>query len=858
MILSPNALRQVILSQLTDDEKSQALGTFSRNELPQGYDKSSPTNPINMWFQRNVTTEQRAMILQHPSIAALLIISADGYQLVSKPTVQMDPRNINGETTIVGHFGDTLDTMTPVALNLTKATSNLYALLPEDDAENQLLSHLKTTGPAAGATIPAPNEGEDDITFFSRLPLYPHEDLPSVEGLRIARLPVTVPLPHGHNITPIETSPPDGGLEAMNNRLEELNPKLSLWFQAMNLSGSDTFHGRSLHDDLLHIHEDYFQGQQDETGCPYAYSMYTVLRPLGTLDADVTERLKLDFTTYQRENIDSWCTANKERYTELTRTLTPHPPAPAPAPAPTATPTIMAPLSKTDQSAQARYERSLGVYKVLLGKKELDTNGNAILDEQGNPIIVPATINPDLDNFLKESSPRNNLVALQTSFHAHLESHGQTTSLLQRDVDLDPMVITTRFAASWHIAALSQHPLKESMSQTDRLLSIMALLRHYKPSDEMKAARERDNDVRDEHAWGETGTTATKGDTKIDNSGAQKTYRDVYTALANAHAFFSYFLHPNENPNQSFLLNAISRLHNTVRNKNFETWFDHHLHGQSKAYWLAHSHISDAHNVICNAAKIALNQASITSVLQNEPVNGKDIATFEQTLTFVVNKWNTGYLTDSLSVFSAPPSTVPAAITAQYTKQDANKRQKKDHPNDRQPNGQQPRQDQRRNSFGDFRGNHTRNGGSGNGTGNTGSDPNRGFLLVEPPNAPIRSQPNLPRGRVPCLDFTAKGRSCSNGANCSYAHVTPNTIRAEEVSAYDDWIDSTPNLSYAYAPEGSRFYRAPQEQQEQQQQQQQQQQRQNTGNRNSTNNRNGGNNRNPGSNRNGGSNNNSG
>jgi len=73
MNISTQELRNVVLGKLTPDERAVAQGTFSSSSLPLGYDNAVPTNPINVWFQGNITSNQQKMIIQHKDIAALLL-----------------------------------------------------------------------------------------------------------------------------------------------------------------------------------------------------------------------------------------------------------------------------------------------------------------------------------------------------------------------------------------------------------------------------------------------------------------------------------------------------------------------------------------------------------------------------------------------------------------------------------------------------------------------------------------------------------------------------------------------------------------------------------------------------------------
>jgi len=238
----------------------------------------------------------------------------------------------------------------------------------------------------------------------------------------------------------------------------------------------------------------------------------------------------------------------------------------------------------------------------------------------------------------------------------------------------------------------SQHSLVDPMAKIDRLISLFALLRRYKNSEELQAALEKDNDVQDEHMLGESGSNTTKASTKIANVGAQLTHQDLCAGLANAHTFFRFFLTDDADMEKPFLLDAICQLYSTVRKDEHKKWFEHFC-TKDDAYWLCHAFLSDAHNVISQAAQIAMDPKSITSVLTKANVDGSSLQTFHNTVAATIAKWEGGRLAQSLGHFNAAPRTLPEEITSKKEKRDAKKeakRLKTNHPpNDQRTGGQQ-------------------------------------------------------------------------------------------------------------------------------------------------------------------------
>jgi len=128
MNISPQELCNIVLGKLTPDERAAAQGTFSGPSLPFGYDNAVPTNPINVWFQGNITSNQQKMIIQHNDISALVLFYNGRFQVISKPNAQMDMAT--RDEFIVGHFGDALNAIIPVAISTLDITSDFLGLLP--------------------------------------------------------------------------------------------------------------------------------------------------------------------------------------------------------------------------------------------------------------------------------------------------------------------------------------------------------------------------------------------------------------------------------------------------------------------------------------------------------------------------------------------------------------------------------------------------------------------------------------------------------------------------------------------------------------------------------------------------------
>jgi len=164
-------------------------------------------------------------------------------------------------------------------------------------------------------------DGQDDMTFLQDANLTIPNNT-NLGTLCASCLPVTVPLPYGHGIvlTPANDTV---GLTNLSNRLNVLNPKLSLWCSSIHMT-ADIFKGKSLQHATLHVNNAYFKGL--DQGAILRPTIFAHCQPLSS-ESPMAHNL---FTTGEdtlARNFDSWCTANKEKYNELTSPFI-HRPAP--------------------------------------------------------------------------------------------------------------------------------------------------------------------------------------------------------------------------------------------------------------------------------------------------------------------------------------------------------------------------------------------------------------------------------------------------------------------------------------------------------------------------------------------------
>ena len=792
MKISPESLRTIVHGQLSASQRLAASGTFSGNHLPTDFDSSSPTNPINVWFETGTTTTTRKNIIRHHDIVALLCFYDDRFEIISIPEPQMD---LSTKTDyIIGLLGDVVQDGIPVAFDPITLLTDFYGLLPIDTPMNTTLGHLKSTGPHV-RELTQDDDG-NDVTFLQNVPLTIDEN--ELTDLRVGCLPLSVPLPYGHGIATTYFNNEDA-LQALDTRLQDISPPLCHWFRSISIA-IGLFKSHSLHVATFQIHDAYFQGLNPSLVLRPTVEAVCKPIPIGsTMAKQLMSAKNSTFIT----NFDNWCKDNPDIYNELTEIINVSTTTPAPAP------TIVTPTyqSKADKNSDARFQQMAAQYQLLLGTKGLNANGE--------DIVIPHALRPALMSFLEDTSPKSQQTHLQREFKAFTDARGEVDKIICHDADFSPLIFGYRMAAALHSGQFSMYPTEEPLADRRRSIGIFIMLRRYQHGDEYLADLERENTIRDEHLLGETGTSnATKADTQFLPFGAQQTYLDLVTALANAHLFFSFLTDIDATDigtePQPFLLKAINQLYTYARSPKFKTWFE--WWKRQDAYWLCHALISDVHNVIAEAVRLSFKHSVVSKVLANEDVDAAPIIDFEKVVSSTLAKWMIGVNTNSLGQFTSPPKTLPPTITSKKDKQQTkkeNKRQKTDNPPST-PSGNQ------------HQGSTTANG-SPSAFGNfnrRGSDPTKGFIYVNPPLANI---PNGPRvsGKTPCGNFIMRGRSCPNGANCPYDHISFQNLKPEDIPAYDAWIAENPALSWAGRGPPNSNGNTQQSQQQQQQQQQQ-------------------------------------
>jgi hypothetical protein len=179
-------------------------------------------------------------------------------------------------------------------------------------------------------------------------------------------------------------------------------------------------------------------------------------------------------------------------------------------------------------------------------------------------------------------------------------------------------------------------------------------------------------------------------------------------------------------------------------------------------------------------ARFASNSNWTRAILEGTPIPFTALDEFRGLFQIIVNNWRAqGLKHRQLSHYSSPPSTWFSPETSKEASKKAAKTSDNASPGNK-PAG--------------------RNGGgavppqASNSTRLDTKDPHFGMIIV-PDN--IRHGPQLPSGKQLCLPFTVHGKACTNGYNCTNAHVTLTRASILDLKAIKRWGTNTPNVEWA-------------------------------------------------------------
>jgi hypothetical protein len=207
-------------------------------------------------------------------------------------------------------------------------------------------------------------------------------------------------------------------------------------------------------------------------------------------------------------------------------------------------------------------------------------------------------------------------------------------------------------------------------------------------------------------------------------------------------------------------------------------WVDRFSRGTGGEH-LPYSLILDLHNSWIHLARFATNPKYIRAVLNEEEIPASALTFYKATHSSVISKWQKAVASDTLGPYVSPPSTWVSPKAKEQAKKTP-KHNESSTPGSSSKGQSGPGGPPDRRQPGGARA--------------PGSDPTFGMIIA--PDS-VRNGPQLSSGKRLCLAFARKGKSCTQGFNCSHQHVSTRTATIPDLQTIEKWVADTPNVSWS-------------------------------------------------------------
>ena len=687
----------------------------------------------------------------------------------------------SGNAIFTGHVGNELSTIVPAEFSADELFGESFVLLMKETASTEPnLDDLTRTKPASDTVV-----GDDDVEkgLFDDADATLTQDPPDLDGMCVAKMPLCIPLPFGHNVKSTVQADEDG-VQLLCDELGSIDNRLLLWLKSAHFNVTSTG-GVSLHDLRLDVPPEYFAPFQ-ATG-PQVRAAIKVspspLVPTFQLAKNVVARLD----KVRESNVEAWIQSNKPIVDTVMTTLSPL--LAGGAPPPTNQPTINVQVAKTqsDKRQEVQKARTIAIASLLL----------ANVDE-ANDVLVPAKLSSEFLELVDDGTAKTALRTFQMQFGDFCSlRRSDTASVIHHNTNMPMGVVTAAFVGAFIKVYWLSTNLHDSNGVVGQNLSVFTLLPAKKESVGYKRIRDETNTAHGEQMVGETSSNTTKISTELFSSGEQSTYLDLKAAVSNVHALLSFMVDETERKTSRILLDLTS-LYDLLSSHAFEEWFQHYSTGE--VTWLCHSILVDVHNVLRHMVIVSMSPSLVRDVINQTDIAASKVLTdLEQAIAVTIHKWTTSINQNNLSSYNSEPSAW-AKLRKTSENQDSSKKSKSGKGgknsstgsnNDGSTNGNNNNSNNNRNN--------TRNNGTNNSWGNFSNAPrpsNPSFGLLDVTNqSATRACPAAGDNKPVCHKFITKGKSCEHGQNCRFAHVTGRS-NAADLATLHQWAESTEGISW--------------------------------------------------------------
>jgi hypothetical protein len=742
--------RSLIFESLSDAHQQTAAGRFSGPTVLHGDDAAR----ITSYFDRGQPANVRKINL----LASKAILYADQgtFRIMSSPMLTLDTF---GQEIFIGHDGDSIFYPSPVSIPAKDATDNVKVLVYDsaDPDEPSALHDLVADRPITD-TIPIHDDagnaiGEQNVSF----PFPTMDPDNDYMDYRIGALPAALPLPSGHGLDPVGFTNL-AGLEAFYDKLKNICPHASEWAVAF-VNAYKWYGGATL--DVASLETPDVFTSSLPTNNSYRSSIFLSTSPVSVTSnggKDLIRRI----VTAKNDNIDQWFHDNPAIFEEYAARFERSAPTATPT---TPTPTLTTYESRSDKTAAANVSRARAIMALFLCRPGTNSNGT--------PILVPGQVSPTFEDALN-NSPSRSFRLFERQYRALVDSKNAEDSLnmIHNFMTKFPYIMVNQiFAACLTNGHWAISTIQEEANTVGQNLSVLTFAPIRTGTAEYKRQQEETNAILGEDLVGTANSQRTKGSLQLYNGGSVLFHGHLLNMLAN----FILVLEAADAPGQAteaLLLTHLKEFFRILASKEVTQWIQHFTReatGEHLAYAIA---LEMHNNALMHFNRFATSADRIQDVLTGTDILATELSFYDGLRAVVINNWQTNAASASLGIYLSPPST--------WVSSKANKEPPKKSPkttDTSSPGGKPPKT----------------NTPSPTPTGTGGSNPDYGMLLV-PDN--IRHGPQMSSGKRLCLLFSAKGKSCTKGYQCTNHHATLKNISLPDLQTIDKWVNDNSAVNW--------------------------------------------------------------
>ena len=754
-MLTSSALKSLVYSCLTAPQQEAAIGRFSDPPILTDDEVAASSRYFDDAF--NSTIAKFTLASAH----AILYVRGDAFHILSSPRMALHD---SGLEIFIGHDGNHLFHPTPISILVKDATSHVLALLNiSDDPTDPSALHALGAQHYITETLTDTEANEDgelvhNVTF--PFPVDLTGVLPNRDQYKLAALPTAIPLPSGHSLESVSLTD-EPSLTTFLEQLQDVSQKHAEWAAAIILS-TQLYDGRSIHLHEPTVPRAFLEGL---TVDEFKDDIFVIASPVTASSLEGRNLLQRT-TAVRNTNIDRWFEANPDIYGQHARRYAIGAnPNSAPSPNAIASPIVYESLK--DRSAKHNIARARTITQLLLARE--GTNAN------GDKIIIPGTVSSTFEDAVNDTAPRALRYLTEQVVSIAQEKNGSMDMADRLMTNFPLVVLTPSFVATALNGYWSVLPLAQETATVGNNLSFFSFAPVPMNTAEHKRQLDESTTVLNEDLVGVSTNQRTKATLQLYSGGLFRTHHDLLQGIANSTVILKVLDAPDQEP--AIFTTALRQLFQCLSDATVSRWattFARRPEGRHLPYALA---LEINNNIFVQLTKFATNSKWTKAVLEGTEIPATALTDFRSMFDITVNNWRKVASTDSLSHYSSPPSTYINPEVAKEAAKKAAKTSDTSSPSSK-PTGR---------------------------TGNTphqqstpsrpaARDPTFG-MIIAPDN--IRHGPQLPSGKRLCLHFAVQGKACTNGYNCTNAHVTLNRASIPDLKAIERWVTDTTQVKWA-------------------------------------------------------------